>query len=263
MLRSLWSSASGMIAQQTNLDVVSHNLANVNTTGYKKRRADFQDLLYQVDRQPGTPVDPASTIPTGVQVGLGTRVIGTPSFMTEGNLQVTDNPMDWTIAGSQGYFQITLADGTIAYTRAGDSQVDGGGQVVNHEGLLLEPAILVTEDATQIMLSNDGTISVQIAGQAEPEEIGQLELARFINPAGLLAVGSNLFVETAASGPPILAEPGVDGMPEVRQGVLEMSNVQVVDEMVGMIVAQRAYEANSKGVQTADDLLRIANGLKR
>ncbi|MDR1621335.1 MAG: flagellar basal-body rod protein FlgG [Synergistaceae bacterium] len=263
MLRSLWSSASGMIAQQTNLDVVSHNLANVNTTGYKKRRADFQDLLYQIDRQPGTPVDPASTIPTGVQVGLGTRVIGTPSFMTEGNLQVTDNPLDWTIAGGQGYFQVILQDGTIGYTRAGAWQVDGDGQVVNHEGLLLEPAITIPEDAVQVMLSNDGTVSVQLAGQAATEEIGQLELARFINPAGLLAVGSNLFVETDASGPPILAEPGVDGMSEVRQGVLEMSNVQVVDEMVGMIVAQRAYEANSKGVQTADDLLRIANGLKR
>lgn len=263
MLRSLWSSASGMIAQQTNLDVVSHNLANVNTTGYKKRRADFQDLLYQIDRQPGTPVDPASTIPTGVQVGLGTRVIGTPSFMTEGNLQVTDNPLDWTIAGGQGFFQVTLQDGTIGYTRAGAWQVDGDGQVVNHEGLLLEPAILIPEDAVQIMLSNDGIVSVQVAGQAAAQQIGQLELARFINPAGLLAVGSNLFVETDASGPPILAEPGVDGMSEVRQGVLEMSNVQVVDEMVGMIVAQRAYEANSKGVQTADDLLRIANGLKR
>ncbi|MDR2180512.1 MAG: flagellar basal-body rod protein FlgG [Synergistaceae bacterium] len=263
MLRSLWSSASGMIAQQTNLDVVSHNLANVNTTGYKKRRADFQDLIYQIDRQPGTPVDPASTIPTGVQVGLGTRVIGTPSFMTEGNLQVTDNPLDWTIAGGQGYFQVTMPDGTIGYTRAGAWQVDGDGQVVNHEGLLLEPAILIPQDAVQIMLSNDGTISVQLAGQTATQDIGQLELARFINPAGLLAVGGNLFAETDASGPPILAEPGVDGMSEVRQGVLEMSNVQVVDEMVSMIVAQRAYEANSKGVQTADDLLRIANGLKR
>jgi flagellar basal-body rod protein FlgG len=156
-----------------------------------------------------------------------------------------------------------MQDGTIGYTRAGAWQMDGDGQVVNHEGLLLEPAILIPEDAMQLTLSNDGTVSVQLAGQAATQEIGQLELARFINPAGLLAVGSNLFVETDASGPPILAEPGVDGMSEVRQGVLEMSNVQVVDEMVGMIVAQRAYEANSKGVQTADDLLRIANGLKR
>jgi len=252
-----------MIAQQTNLDVVAHNLANVNTTGYKKRRADFQDLLYQIGRQPGAPVDPASTIPTGVQVGLGTRVIGTPSFMTQGYMQVTDNPLDWTIAGNQGYFQVTMQDGTIAYTRAGSWQVDGEGQIVNHEGLLLEPAVVVPQDAIQISLSNDGIISVQLAGQTETQEIGQLELARFINPAGLQAVGSNLFTETDASGAPILAVPGVDGMSQVRQGILEMSNVQVVDEMVGMIIAQRAYEANSKGVQTADDLLRIANGLKR
>ena len=263
MLRSLWSSASGMIAQQTNLDVVAHNLANVNTTGYKKRRADFQDLLYQIYREPGAPVEPASTIPTGVQVGLGVRVIGTPSFMTEGYLQVTDNPMDWAIAGPQGFFQVALQDGTIGYTRAGSWQVDGDGQVVNHEGLLLEPAIVIPEDAVEITLTNDGIISVKLAGQTTTQEIGQLELARFINPAGLRALGSNLFVETDASGPPILAVPGDNGMSQVRQGILEMSNVQVVDEMVGMIIAQRAYEANSKGVQTADDLLRIANGLKR
>jgi len=252
-----------MIAQQTNLDVVAHNLANVNTTGYKKRRADFQDLLYQISREPGSPVDPASTIPTGVQVGLGTRVIGTPSFMTQGYMQVTDNPLDWTIAGNQGFFQVTMQDGMIAYTRAGSWQVDGEGQIVNHEGLLLEPAIIVPEDAIEITLGNDGVISVKLAGQTETQEIGQLELARFINPAGLRALGSNLFVETDASGPPILAAPGEDGMSQVRQRILEMSNVQVVDEMVGMIIAQRAYEANSKGVQTADDLLRIANSLKR
>ena len=263
MLRSLWSSASGMIAQQTNLDVVAHNLANVNTTGYKKRRADFQDLLYQISREPGAPVDPASTIPTGVQVGLGTRVIGTPSFMTQGYMQVTDNPLDWTIAGNQGFFQVVMQDGAVAYTRAGSWQVDGEGQIVNHEGLLLEPAVVVPEDAIEITLGNDGIISVKIAGQTEAQEIGQLELARFINPAGLRAMGSNLFLETDASGPPIVAVPGEEGMSQVRQGILEMSNVQVVDEMVGMIIAQRAYEANSKGVQTADDLLRIANGLKR
>ena len=263
MLRSLWTSASGMIAQQTNLDVVAHNLANVNTTGYKKRRADFQDLLYQIAREPGAPVEPGSMIPTGVQVGLGTRVIGTPSFMTEGYMQVTDNPLDWTIAGRHGFFQVIMQDGMTAYTRAGSWQVDGQGQIVNHEGLLLEPAIVIPEDAIEITLGNDGVITVRLAGQTEAMEIGQLELARFVNPAGLRAMGSNLFIETDASGAPILAAPGVDGMSQVRQGILEMSNVQVVEEMVAMIIAQRAYEANSKGVQTADDLLRIANGLKR
>jgi len=252
-----------MIAQQTNLDVVSHNLANVNTTGYKKRRADFQDLLYQISREPGAPVEPASMIPTGVQVGLGTRVIATPSFMTEGYMQVTDNPLDWTIAGRHGFFQVVMQDGMVAYTRAGSWQVDGEGQIVNHEGLLLEPAIVIPEDAIEIMLGNDGMISVRLAGEVETMEIGQLELARFVNPAGLRAMGSNLFIETDASGPPILGVPGEDGMSQVRQGILEMSNVQVVEEMVSMIIAQRAYEANSRGVQTADDFLRIANTLKR
>jgi flagellar basal-body rod protein FlgG len=252
-----------MIAQQTHLDVVSHNLANVNTTGYKKRRADFQDLLYQIDRQPGSPVEPNSTVPTGVQVGLGTRVVGTPSFMTEGYLQITENPLDWAVAGKQGFFQVTLQDGTIGYTRAGSWQVDGDGQIVNEDGLLLEPAMIIPEDAVEVMLSNDGVLSVKLAGETEAQEVGQLELARFINPAGLLAQGNNIFVQTDASGDPILAQPGQDGMSEVRQGIVEMSNVQVVEEMVDMIIAQRAYEANSKGVQTADDLLRIANGLKR
>lgn len=263
MLRSLWSSASGMIAQQTNLDVVSHNLANVNTMGYKKRRADFEDLLYQIGREPGTPIEPNSTIPAGVQVGLGTRVIGTPSFMTQGNLQVTDNQLDWAIVGEQGFFQVTMMDGNIAYTRAGAWQVDADGQIVNHDGLLLEPAMIIPQDAVDITLSPDGILSVKLAGANESQEIGQLELARFVNPAGLRALGNNIFTETDASGAPILAQPGVDGMSQVRQGILEMSNVQVVEEMVDMIIAQRAYEANSKGIQTADSLLGIANGLKR
>lgn len=268
MLRSLWTSASGMIAQQTNLDVVTHNLANVNTQGFKKRRADFEDLLYQVWREPGTPIEPNSTVPTGVQVGLGTRVTATPSFMTQGNFQITDNKMDWAIAGQTmagefAFFQVTMPDGTIAYTRGGAWQIDGEGQIVSEDGLLLEPAMTVPLDATSINLSPDGLVTVNMLGQTDVQEIGQLELARFINPAGLRAISDRLFTETAASGAPIVGQPGTDDMPTVRQGVLEMSNVQVVEEMVGMIIAQRAYEANSKGIQTADDLLRIANGLKR
>ena len=268
MLRALWSSASGMIAQQTNLDVVSHNLANVNTQGYKKRRADFEDLLYQVWREPGTPVEPNSTVPTGVQVGLGTRVTATPSFMTQGHFQITDNKMDWaiagqTMAGENAFFQVTQQDGTIAYTRAGAWEIDGDGQIVSEDGLLLEPAMVVPENATSVQLTRTGRVMVTIPGQTEPQEIGQLELARFINPAGLRALGDRLFLETSASGAPIVGQPGQNGMTTVRQGVLEMSNVQVVEEMVGMIIAQRAYEANSKGIQTADELLRIANGLKR
>lgn len=263
MLRSLWSSASGMIAQQTNLDVVAHNLSNVNTSGFKKKRADFEDLLYQIDREPGTPVEPNSTVPVGVQVGLGTRVIGTPSFMTEGNLQITEAPLDWAITGKEGFFQVTMMDGTLGYTRAGSWQRDADGQIVNHDGLLLEPAITIPDDAVEVMLSPDGIVSVKLSGETESIELGQLELARFINPSGLRALGNNLFQETDASGPPILDVPGENGMSQVRQGILEMANVQVVEEMVEMIIAQRAYEANSKGLQTADDLLRIANGLKR
>ena len=262
MLRALWTSASGMIAQQTNLDVTTNNLANVNTSGFKKKRADFADLLYQINREPGAPVEPASTVPTGVQVGLGVRVVGTPRIMTQGNLQVSDRPLDVTIEGD-GFFQVLLPNGDVAYTRAGGWNLDGEGQIVNSDGLLIEPAILVPEDAMEILISPEGLVSVTIEGEAEPEEIGQIELARFINPGGLLATGKNLFLETAASGAPIVGNPGDDGLGQIHQGILEMSNVQVVDEMVNLIIAQRAYEANSKGVQTADDLLRIANGIKR
>ncbi len=262
MLRALWTSASGMIAQQTNLDVTTNNLANVNTSGFKKKRADFADLLYQINREPGAPVEPASMVPTGVQVGLGVRVVGTPRIMTQGNLQVTDRPLDITIEGD-GFFQVLQPNGEVAYTRAGSWNLDGEGQVVNTDGLLIEPAILIPEDATEIMISPEGLVSVKIDGQPDPEEIGQIELARFVNSGGLRAIGKNLFLETAASGAPIVGNPGDEGLGQVHQGILEMSNVQVVDEMVNLIIAQRAYEANSKGVQTADELLRIANGLKR
>jgi flagellar basal-body rod protein FlgG len=251
-----------MIAQQTNLDVTTNNLANVNTAGFKKKRADFADLLYQINREPGAPVEPASTVPTGVQVGLGVRVVGTPRIMSQGNLQVTDRPLDLTIEGD-GFFQVLLPNGEIAYTRAGNWNIDGDGQIVNDDGLLLEPAIVIPEDATSIVITPEGLVTVNIDGQPESEEVGQIELARFINSGGLRALGKNLFMETAASGGPIVGNPGDDGLGKVHQGVLEMSNVQVVDEMVNLIIAQRAYEANSKGVQTADDLLRIANGIKR
>jgi len=262
MLRSLWTSASGMIAQQTNLDVTTNNLANVNTAGFKRKRADFADLLYQINREPGAPVEPASMVPNGVQVGLGTRVVGTSRYMGQGNLQVTDQPLDVTIEGD-GFFRVLLPNGEIAYTRAGNWNVDADGQVVNEDGLLLEPAIVIPEDATEIMISPEGLVTARIAGQEEAEEIGQIELTRFVNPGGLRAMGKNLFLESPASGAPIEGLPGADGLGQLHQGVLEMSNVQVVDEMVSLIIAQRAYEANSKGVQMVDELLRIANGLKR
>ncbi|MDR1885555.1 MAG: flagellar basal-body rod protein FlgG [Synergistaceae bacterium] len=262
MLRSLWSGASGMIAQQTHLDVVSHDLANVNTSGFKKLRADFQDLIYQINREPGVPVEPDSMIPTGIQVGLGTKVAGTTRIFAQGSLQTTDNPTDIAIAGT-GFYQVTMPDGTIAYTRDSNWKIDANGQIVTHDGYLMEPAIVVPEEATDFSVSLTGAVTVKLAGEVEAEEIGQIELARFINPAGLRSVGRNLFLETAASGAPVLGEPGEDGFGTLEQRTIEMSNVQVVEEMVEMIVAQRAYEANSKTITTADELLRIANNLRR
>ena len=252
-----------MIAQQTHLDVVTHNLANVNTQGYKKRRADFEDLLYQINREPGSPVDPDSLVPNGIQVGLGTRVVATPSFMVQGNYQITDGPMDWAINGEGAFFQVDMGNGQIGYTRGGSWQIDDQGQIVDQNGLLLEPAMTVPDNAVSISLSPTGVVSVKVGDETELQEIGQVQLARFMNPTGLRAVGDRVFVETPASGAPVVGNPGEDGMPTIVQNTIEMSNVQVVEEMVEMIVAQRAYEANSKGIQTADELLRIANGLKR
>jgi flagellar basal-body rod protein FlgG len=251
-----------MIAQQTHLDVVANDLANVNTSGFKKIRADFQDLIYQINREPGAPVEPDSMIPTGIQVGLGTKVVGTTRMFSQGSLQVTDNPTDVAITG-EGFFQVTLPDGTIAYTRDSNWKIDANGQVVTHDGYLLEPAVVIPDDATDFSVSPTGAITVRVVGAVEPEEVGQLELARFINPAGLRAVGKNLFIETAASGAAIVGNPGDEGYGTVEQNALEMSNVQVVEEMVEMIVAQRAYEANSKTISTADEFLRIANNLRR
>ncbi|HHZ04783.1 flagellar basal-body rod protein FlgG [Acetomicrobium hydrogeniformans] len=262
MIRALWSGATGMIAQQSNLDVISNNLANVNTTGYKKIRAEFEDLIYQIGREPGAPVEPDSMIPTGVQVGLGTRLIGTSRIMSPGNLQVTDKPFDIAIEGD-GFFQVTLPDGTMAYTRDGTWHVDGDGQIVTSNGYLLEPQIAIPEDTVEITVSPTGEVYARQAGDVEPDEIGQIELARFVNPQGLRAMGKNLFLETPASGFPILGQPGEEGFGTLHQGALEMSNVQVVEEMVSMIVSQRAYEANSKTIQTADELLQIANNLRR
>lgn len=262
MLRSLWTGASGMVAQQTHLDVVANNLSNVNTTGFKKVRADFEDLLYQIDREPGAPVEVGAVIPTGIQVGLGARVVGTNRMMTAGNLVETNGDFDMAIEGD-GFFQVTLPDGEVAYTRDGSWRRDGQGQIVTSNGYLLEPNIVIPDDATSITISPIGVVSITTIDDTAQQEVGQLELVRFVNPGGLRAIGKNLFRETDASGEAIAGAPGEEGLGLVLHGFIEMSNVQVVEEMVNMIVAQRAYEANSKTIQTADDLLRIANGLKR
>jgi len=262
MMRSLHTAATGMIAQQFKMDTIANNLANVNTTAFKKSRADFQDLLYQSLRFAGSPVTAGAQIPTGIQIGHGVRTVATQKLFTPGNLEQTDNPLDLVIEGD-GFFQILLPDGTIAYTRDGSFKKDGNGRIVTSDGFFLEPEIIIPEDAVEVAVGADGTVSVKLAGDSDFQEIGQIELARFINPAGLHSVGGNLYLATEASGPPIVGIAGLDGLGNLRQGFLEMSNVQVVEEMVNMITSQRAYEVNSRAIQASDEMLQTANNLRR
>lgn len=262
MIRSLWTAASGMQAQTSNIDVISNNLANVNTAGFKRSRADFQDLLYETMRPPGTSTPGGSQVPTGIQIGHGTRTVSTQKIFIQGNFQHTQNELDMAIEGN-GFFQIIQANGDIAYTRSGNFKIDSEGRIVSPDGFLLEPELTIPSDAMAISIGTDGIVSVLQPGQTAPTEVGTLELARFINPAGLQSMGRNLYTQTAASGDPITGVPGEDGYGTIAQGYLEMSNVSVVDEMVNMITAQRAYEINSKAIQAADDMLQAANNLKR
>jgi flagellar basal-body rod protein FlgG len=262
MIRALYTSSSGMQAQQLNLDTVANNLANVNTTGFKKSRVDFEDLLYQTFRAPGTSEAQGSTLPTGIQVGHGAKPVATQRIFQQGDFQQTENPLDLVIEGD-GFFQVTRPDGSTAYTRAGSFKKDATGRVVTSDGFFLVPALTIPPDATNVTIGNDGTVSVLVAGQTAAQQIGSIQLARFSNPAGLLAVGRSLFVPTQASGDPIVGTPGQQGFGTLAQGFLELSNVKVVEEMVNMITSQRAYEANSKAIQTADDMLSVANNLRR
>jgi flagellar basal-body rod protein FlgG len=261
MIRALFSAATGMQAQQVNLDVIANNLANVNTAGFKRSRADFQDLLYQTMRPAGVKAG-SNEVPTGVQVGGGTKLVATQKIFAQGNFQQTDNPFDVTIEG-EGFFQLSRPDGTIAYTRAGTFKRDSQGQVVNADGLALQPAMTIPQDALSVSISNEGQVSVTTAGSTTPQQLGQIELARFINPAGLNAIGKNQFLATQASGTATTGQPGQNGFGSVSQGFLESSNVSVVEEMVNMIAAQRAFEVNSKAIRTADEMLQIANGVVR
>ena len=263
MMRSLWSAASGMIGQQTQMDVISNNIANVNTYGGKKVRAEFQDLLYQTVREAGADSGADSQYPTGKQIGLGTRVAATQRVFTQGPLQTTDNPTDVGIQG-EGFFRITLPDGTTAYTRDGTFKLDSTRRMVTTDGYPLADGITFDQTAPSdsIVISGDGTVSCTPAG-GTVQQVGQITLARFINPAGLTAIGKNLFIVSAASGEAIESNPGENGAGTLTQGTLEMSNVQIVEEMVQMIISQRAYESNSKAVTTSDSMLEIANGLKR
>jgi len=262
MIRALFTAATGMEAQQLQVDTIANNLANVNTIGFKRSRVEFQDLFYQIARQPGIQEAQGAQIPTGVQVGAGVRPMATQKLFLQGDFQQTENPLDVIIEG-EGFFQVAMPDGTIAYTRAGSFKKDGSGRIVTSDGFPLQPEIVIPAEATALTISSDGTVSVTLAGQSEPQQVGTLELARFVNPAGLNAIGRNLFLPTAASGPPITGAPGTQGFGTLGQGFVELSNVKVVEEMVNLIISQRAYEAMAKAVQTSDEMLQIANTLRR
>ena len=262
MIRSLWTSATGMQAQEMNIDVIANNLANVNTSGFKKSRAEFQDLLYESIRPAGAASSQDTTVPTGIQLGHGTRPAAVQKMFSQGDFQNTQNELDWAIEGD-GFFQIELPNGETSYSRSGEFKLDADGRIVNPDGFPLLPELTIPTDTVSISVGMDGTVSVIQADDPTPTEIGSLQLARFVNPAGLRSLGKNLYVPTEASGSEITGTPGETGLGTIAQGFLEMSNVSVVDEMVSMITAQRAYETNSKVIQTADDMLQMANNLKR
>jgi flagellar basal-body rod protein FlgG len=262
MIKAMRTAATGMSAQQMNVDNIANNLANVNTPGFKKSLLEFQDVLYQHFRMPGTATAVGNQVPTGLAIGYGTRPSATVREYSTGDLQQTGSPLDLAIEGD-GFFQVQRPDGTTGYTRDGTFKLSADGRVVTSDGYYLLPELTIPENTTSVAVGNDGTIEVLQAGADQPTQIGQIELARFINPAGLIAIGHNLYVQSGASGNPTTGAPGQEGNGVLNQGYLETSNVRVVDEMVNMIVAQRAYEMNSKAIQTADDMSGIANNLKR
>lgn len=255
MMRSLWISKTGMEAQQTQLDHIAHNLANSATNGYKRSHAVFEDLMYQSLRQSGAASSEQTQLPTGLQVGLGTRAVATSRQFSQGSLQQSSNPLDVAIKG-QGFFQIQLPDGTTGYTRDGSFQVSATGQLVTNTGYTVQPGITVPANAQAVSIAADGTVSASLPGQAAPQPLGQLQIASFVNPAGLDPRGQNLFTETAASGTPNAGAPDSNGLGALQQGFVETSNVNVVEELVAMIQTQRAYELNSKAIQTSDQMLQ-------
>ncbi|MDD5404653.1 MAG: flagellar basal-body rod protein FlgG [Sulfuricella sp.] len=255
MIRSLWIAKTGLDAQQTNMDVISNNLANVSTNGFKRSRAVFEDLLYQTIRQPGAQSSQQTQVPSGLQLGVGVHPVATERIHLQGNLQQTSNPLDVAING-KGFFQILMPDGSTAYTRDGSFQVDNQGQLVTSSGYPVQPAVTVPVDALSVTIGRDGTVSVLQPGSPTPTQVGSLQLAGFINPAGLQSQGENLYAETAASGAPSANTPGTNGLGVLNQGFVETSNVNVVEEMVNMIQTQRAYEINSKAITVSDQMLQ-------
>jgi len=262
MIRALWTAASGMQALQKSIDVVANNLANVNTTGFKRSRADFQDLMYQNFKSMGAPATNTTQVPTGIQIGLGTRIAAVSKIFAAGDFTQTGNELDIAIEGD-GFFQITMPDGTTGYSRAGAFKRDSTGQIVTSDGNPLSPSITIPSNATKINIGSDGTVSVQQAGQTAATTVGNIQLASFSNPAGLSSQGKNIYMPTDASGAATQGSPGQNGIGTISQGLLEMSNVSVSEEMVNMIVGQRAYEINSKAVTASDEMLQTANNMKR
>ena len=261
MIRALWTASTGMQSQQTNLDVIANNLANVNSTGFKKSRADFQDILYQTAKEAGTGVA-GGQVPTGIQVGLGSRVAAVQKVFTTGDFLQTGNDLDMAIEGP-GFFQVTLPDGTAAYTQSGAMKKDSTGQLVTSDGYALSPGIVIPENATSISIGSAGTVEVLLDGENTPTQVGTIELVRFANPTGLKSLGRNLYAETPTTGTPVIGTPGDSGFGTITQGFLEGSNVNIMEEMVNMIAGQRAYEVNSKAIQTADQMLQMTSQLVR
>ncbi len=261
-MRALSIAASGMQAQQLNVDVISHNLANMNTTAYKRQRAEFQDMLYQNLERPGSTSSASGAIlPLGVQLGVGVRADAVGRVTEQGGISATQNPYDFAING-RGFFQVTLPSGQTAYTRAGNFAVNADGALVTADGYAVEPSITVPQEATAIQVTRDGVVEVTIAGQTDPQQIGQIEIASFINPAGLEAIGDNLYLETPASGTANTATPGSPGLGTIMQGYLELSNVNAVEEISALIVAQRAYEMNARVITAADEMLQATSQLR-
>ena len=261
MVPALWVAKTGLDAQQTRMQVISNNLANVNTNGFKRDRAVFEDLLYQNVRQTGAQSSQDTELPSGLLLGTGVRTVATQKLHTQGNIVNTENNLDMAITG-RGFYQVLLPDGDIGYSRDGAFQLDDTGQIVTAGGFPIQPALTVPSDALSVSVSSDGIVSVRTPGSPTPSQIGSLQLADFVNPAGLQADGNNLYLETAASGSPTIGTPGLNGVGTIVQGALETSNVNVVTELVNMIETQRAYEMNSKAIQTNDEMLQfIANAL--
>ena len=258
MHAALWVSKTGLTAQDKQLTTISNNLANASTVGFKRDRVVFEDLLYQVNRQPGASSSQNTQLPSGLQVGTGVKVVSTQKQFSNGSLQVSDQPLDMAIDG-RGFFEILLPNGNVAYTRNGEFHLSADGEIVNGEGLVLQPAITVPQNTLRVTIGRDGVATAVTAGNPQPTQIGSIQLTDFINPAGLQAIGGNLFLETASSGSPQQGTPGENGFGGIEQGSIENSNVNIVEELVNMITTQRTYEMNSKVIQTADQMLQFVS----